>query len=187
MLKKCALLMFCLASNLSFAAAPWSAIGPYYTGMSKAQAQKVGLTNCVQKDHFAVKCEASKPIEIAGNSSYESSISLDAKTGVVESMGFRFAVSSEEQILAFLDKQYGEGKWGNLSTCRNRSWDKDDDNVVSFAACKSESRYLKPSGFGVFVKSVYYKGRAAHNQKYAAIAKREKEARENRAKSFETR
>ena len=74
--------------------------------MSKAQAQRVGLTNCVQKDRFTVKCEASKPIELAGNSSYESSINLDAKTGVVESMGFRFAVSSEEQLLAFMEKQY---------------------------------------------------------------------------------
>ena len=59
--------------------------------------------------------------------------------------------------------------------------------MVSFSACKEESRYLKASGFGVFIKSVHYKGRAAHNQKYAAIAAKEKAAREKRAKSFESR
>jgi hypothetical protein len=187
MIQKIILSMLVFWCTLCFAAPPWSAIGKYYGGMSKAQAQKVGLTNCVPEDHFTVACKASAPVELAGISSYESRITLDARTGVVQSLSFRFDVSSEARLLAFMDNQYGEGKWGDLSTCRKRSWDRDDDNVVSFAACKDESRYLKLSGFGVYVKSNYSNGRAAYNQKYAAIAKKEKEKREQRAKSFESK
>ena len=77
--------------------------------MSKAQAQKAGLTNCVTIDRFTVACEASTPVELAGTSSYGSRITLDARTGVVQSLSFRFDVSSEAKLFAFMENQYGEG------------------------------------------------------------------------------
>lgn len=176
-----------LASSACFAAQPWSAFGPYYTGMSKSQAQKAGLANCVSKDTFTVTCEALKPIELAGSSSYESRLNFDAKTGVLKAINFRFPVSSEEELLAYMDRRYGEGMWGNVHTCRNRSWDKEEDSVVSYAACKKESRYLKASGFGIYISSIYTKGRAAQIRKRVELEKRQKDAIEKKARSFETR
>ncbi|MEA9598124.1 hypothetical protein ABQF08_21190 [Xanthomonas campestris pv. campestris] len=105
-----ALLAACFAAA-ALAAPPssgsWATIAGYHPGMGKEAARKVGLANC-NATYEAVKCKAPTALTFAGAVSRDSDITLNGKTGRIESVEFQFPKEAYPAVVAALVAQLGK-------------------------------------------------------------------------------
>lgn len=95
----------CLAGPADMAT--WAKAGAYYPGMHKDAARKTGLKDC-SDSQGTVTCVATNALQIGGITSTDGKIELNAKSGRVERVVFRFAADKFADVSAALIRQYGE-------------------------------------------------------------------------------
>ncbi|WP_076039906.1 hypothetical protein [Xanthomonas campestris] len=105
-----ALLAACVAAG-AVAAPPnggsWATVAGYHPGMGKEAARKVGLADC-KATYEAVECKAPNPLRFAVAVSIDSGITLNEKTGRIETVEFQFPKEAYPTVAAALVAQLGE-------------------------------------------------------------------------------
>jgi len=160
---------------------PWASLSGYYPGMSKRQAQMLGLKDCKSRGDREVRCLTAVQTRVQTLHALSTEVTFDVRTQKATRIEAHFDPDQYGTLVRELVSRFGEGTRGPSKTCFWDEWDKKDDYRVTVHICLQRVRHITERG--AVVRLLHEPGRKAHFERLGKSQQRQVEL----AKSFNSK